>query len=455
MALRAPAAIGAALLSLAAAVSAHAASYYVATTGSDGYTCVQAQNQSTPKATVPGGVACLTAAGDRLTIKAGTYFMSGGTFINIPVDGTPNAYTTIQGDPSGPRPLLLGPGRGTGTTVDTAGGVRLATCYVTATRACAYIELSHLEASNIYEGIVPVCLNADGVKGPCAHHWRILNNKIHHTAGVAVFGPDYSLFRGNEFSHIGIYKPGYLPGMNTIYGTGSYSIVEKNVFHDSTHGVGIWSSVDPNHHAGVIVRDNVLYNMGRFDLNPWGAGANSASGIHINNCRSGEPGHLVYNNIIYDSGFTGVTGAGGTTPAGRFAGITEGYCYTGISSIFNNTVYNTIDPGSAAIGVGHSTILVRNNIAYQAGRGIVGGTQSNNLIANPLFVNAAARDFRLQAGSPAINAGANLYSQGVTTDFSGAWRPQSGNFEIGAFEFGSGTPVANAAPAKVRGLRWR
>jgi hypothetical protein len=37
------------------------------------------------------------------------------------------------------------------------------------------------------------------------------------------------------------------------------------------------------------------------------------------------------------------------------------------------------------------------------GGGSSGYTQINNVVADPLFVNRGSRDYRLQAGSPAIN----------------------------------------------------
>src|SRR5439155_21903705 len=49
--------------------------YYVAQTGSNSNACAQAQNSTTPKATIigaSGGISCL-AAGDALDIRSGTY----------------------------------------------------------------------------------------------------------------------------------------------------------------------------------------------------------------------------------------------------------------------------------------------------------------------------------------------------------------------------------------------
>jgi hypothetical protein len=61
-------------------------------------------------------------------------------------------------------------------------------------------------------------------------------------------------------------------------------------------------------------------------------------------------------------------------------------------------------------------------------------TLTNNMVGtNVLFANYAGLDFRLQSGSPAINAGQTLAL--VTIDFDGRLRPRGAAYDIGAFEF--------------------
>ena len=52
----------------------------------------------------------------------------------------------------------------------------------------------------------------------------------------------------------------------------------------------------------------------------------------------------------------------------------------------------------------------------------------------PVFVDAAAGDLHLAAGSPAINSGADLSSL-VSTDIEGNTRPSFRGFEMGAYEY--------------------
>ena len=53
-------------------------------------------------------------------------------------------------------------------------------------------------------------------------------------------------------------------------------------------------------------------------------------------------------------------------------------------------------------------------------------------------MNAAAFNFQLQAGSPCVDVGKNVSSL-VSRDLLGAPRPQGLAFDIGAFEWISGT----------------
>jgi hypothetical protein len=58
---------------------------------------------------------------------------------------------------------------------------------------------------------------------------------------------------------------------------------------------------------------------------------------------------------------------------------------------------------------------------------------SHNLTTDPAFVNAGAQDFRLQATSPAIDAGTRVNE--VTVDYTGVPRPQGAGHDIGAYEY--------------------
>lgn len=111
----------------------------------------------------------------------------------------------------------------------------------------------------------------------------------------------------------------------------------------------------------------------------------------------------------------------------------------------NNTCYSNDETGTGDPeiliedfdGNTLTNIFLRNNVVFGGSGGIVNQhgsavTMSNNLTANPLFVDAPARNLRLQAGSPAINAGTS--TDAPAADYDGVARPQGAGVDIGAFE---------------------
>lgn len=89
----------------------------------------------------------------------------------------------------------------------------------------------------------------------------------------------------------------------------------------------------------------------------------------------------------------------------------------------------------------------RNNIFWSAGdNGPI--PNSNNIIgngsANTPFVSYSAKDYRLKAGSSAINAGVNLGSP-YNIDFEGKTRGSDGSWDIGAYEY-NGIVSTNPVP---------
>jgi parallel beta-helix repeat protein len=123
------------------------------------------------------------------------------------------------------------------------------------------------------------------------------------------------------------------------------------------------------------------------------------------------------------------------------------------SRIENNIFYeNALYYGEGSIdffdsGTGHA---VKNNLFYSSlGRRPItenkpGLYSSTNVWSqlNPLFVNASAFDFRLSStASPAFDKGILLSSE-VRGDRDNNPRPQYTTHDLGAYEFGSGTPTS-------------
>ena len=141
----------------------------------------------------------------------------------------------------------------------------------------------------------------------------------------------------------------------------------------------------------------------------------------------------VYNNVVYN-GVAPATYAirmkdwSKTYPSGQFPP----------SAVYNNTFYNL-----AACSVGTlnpSLLIVKNNIGID-----LAGNLPSSQTTTSLFVNAGAGDFRLVAGSSAIDAASTMpYS---STDFDG--RSATGSCrDSGAYEF-----FTAGAPSAPQGLR--
>ena len=406
------------LIMLACSSLVQAATYYVATTGSDGATCASAQSPNTPRQTIAGGLACL-AGGDTLIFAAGTY---SGQFYNPPA-GSASAYTIIKAA-NGTRPKIVQSGQNDrGLYCDNGS-------------KCSYVEIRGFEFSRPYDGVK--LYGTDAIGYP--HHINFINNIVHDTvstgwlsasSATGYVGGDH-LIQNNEFYNIGIGSPGYLPGMNTIYNPGNRTIIDGNTFHNCTHGIGIWTTGITI--QNVIVRRNRFYDMGRFNIDTWMQGANSSMVIHIS---VPGGGHQISNNLIYRSG-----------SQSTFVGISVGVEANSATSVYvyNNTIYNLLNPNSRAVLTNFSSTQIKNNIAYLAGIGFSGGTQSSNLTNNPSFMGADSGNFGLQTGSVAIDRGEAI--AGVTHDYSGTARPQGAAYDVGAFEGSS----SNSAPTAPRGL---
>jgi predicted outer membrane repeat protein len=71
-------------------------------------------------------------------------------------------------------------------------------------------------------------------------------------------------------------------------------------------------------------------------------------------------------------------------------------------------------------------------VTYSCVDGGLAGT--GNISADPLFVDAAAGNYRLQAGSPCIDTGTTATD--LETDILGVSRPQGKDYDMGAYEYG-------------------
>lgn len=386
---------------LTTAVS-EAATYYVAKTGSNSNTCAQAQSQSTPKLTVTAGAACLVA-GDTLYIKAGTYSETYQSIV-LPTAASWAAATTIS---------IYGSDV---VTFSNSGNP-----FLTFSTAARYVIFNGF----IFDGAAQ--LNRTGIATGSTSFLRFQNFELKnwHSTGTNRAQGIQGSGVGHEFLNCSVHDNGSATSglEHGFYLSGSSNLIDHcTVYNNAGYGVQIYNSghTDVNNNT---VRNSTFYNNGA-------TATMNTSGIHL----SSGSGNRAYNNVVYGN-FYGITiGSGATTTA---------------SLVYNNTVYGN----SWGIGVESTSVnaVLKNNIVYQntgstIGNNGTGTVQSNNLTTDPKFVNASIKNFRLQTGSAAINAGTNLLSEGVTTDLAGSARPQGCCFTIGAYEYGSPVLPAPSNP---------
>ncbi len=358
--------------------------YYVATNGSD-------SNQGTktaPFKTIARGSKEIES-GDTLYIRAGTYNELGPVLRN----GTANAYTRYAAYPGEERKVIIKPPTNSAASIN----------IIYFPDDAEYIEVRGL----VIDGGNLTTMGY-GIKG--IKKGRVINNLVRNFH-MGLGGGRESQIIGNEVYNMSDY------GIYT--GSGDNGLVQGNIFRDCG-GFAI-------HHykADGTVNDwtfsnNIIYRSGRaYDHSETGDRIRTAPAVLISSGRNNK----FYNNIVYDS----------------HGGISVGFGAVD-SLIANNTVYGNDTNGINVSGnySGSQSTQVFNNISY--GNGAENMLNSgnatlmqNNLTVDPKFVDAKARNFRLQEGSPAINTGITVTF--VPTDFLGISRPRGGVYDIGAYEY--------------------
>ncbi|MGH9775414.1 MAG: choice-of-anchor Q domain-containing protein [Candidatus Acidiferrales bacterium] len=211
--------------------------------------------------------------------------------------------------------------------------------------------------------------------------------------------------------------------------------VHDNVINgDHCDGIN-FATIDPSK-GTVEAYNNVIANVGLGPDPPDGA-ANYVCIYFpgtVNTGSAGSGAALVYNNTFYNCGpHAGPFNGNGAV--GRFDGSNPNVTVTMTDNIIEQL------PGEPYLEPSSTGITGDHNLFFGAGAPPAGFTNSVNLDA--LLTNALAGDFSLQSLSPAIDAGVNT---SAATDIIGIIRPQGKAYDMGAYEFFTGSSVPKPNP---------
>src|SRR6266568_3585481 len=373
--------------------AATAATYYVALTGNDANPGTQTQ----PFGTIAKGISVLHA-GDTLYVRGGNYNESIATNnYNIPAGTSWSNPVTIAGYPGETVTLPSIGGNFNASeqyiifmdfvvTGAQGGGIGIVHDAGSTTPGDSYVRFQNIDVHD---------WTSSGNAPPgfyiFANHVEVLGGKVHNSPVGAACSPDTQA------------------DCHGFYIIGAYNLIDGvEIYNNSGYGIHLYNGYNPTFNHDNIIRNNRVHNN-------YIAPSCCGGGILI----SRGANNMAYNNIVYNNRSVN--------------GIAVGYQAVN-NQVYNNTVYGNGGYGISVDSVnthgGTTGTIVRNNIVYGNVGGIndlgVSTTQDHNFTSNPNFVDVAAANFHLQAGSPAIDAGITLSA--VTTDIAGTSRPQGAGY---------------------------
>jgi len=336
---------------------------------------------------------------------------------------------------------------------------------------------------------------------------QVLNNQVHdnpNNSGSEIAAgdsntPSYVLIQGNHIystlsrgddytmlsldcAYCTVNNNEFGPGVDVddIRTWGHDNVVSNNYFHDSTLSSGSVSHMDIVQTFAVNCPTCESYNF-TFKNN---IVKNGAQIFNLSN--SSAPGmhdFYFYNNLYINTGLQGNVGIPNTRIVNNtFIDVdsnnrfTFNMLYGGDfddtgTVVKNNIIIQTWDslpygendnathnhnfntPDSRVTG-DYNFIARRSGSSYLP---ISNWSEPNGINgADPKFVSysgnnqSASNDFHLQAGSPAIDKGADLSALGFSYDKDGTSRPQGTAWDIGAYEYISGGTTSPSAPRNLR-----
>jgi hypothetical protein len=366
-------------------------------------------------------------AGDTVLINAGVY--DGGTVVNT--SGTAGEPITFRANGSGV--IIEGSGGDQdaffiteadyivveGLTIQHAdrAGLRISLSDHVTIRSCTFADNGRW---GVFTDFSDYTLVEDSESfGAVEEHGIYISNSS-----------DYPMIRGNILHHNhanGLHMNGDISQGGD--GVISFGLIEGNIIYEN--GVGGGSGINMDGVTDTLVRNNLLYDNHASGISVYqiDGGSGSQNNRLLNNTiimpadgrwainipETSDTGNQVLNNILFSD------------HSWRGSILIAEPHLAGFESDYNIVVDRFSSDG------GNSTIDLA---AWQAL-----GYDTHSFFATPdqLFVDPLVGDYRLKAGSPAIDAG--LFLADVPVDLTGGPRPAGLAFDIGAYEYGAALPV--------------
>jgi len=228
--------------------------------------------------------------------------------------------------------------------------------------------------------------------------------------------------------------------LNTV--TGNFS---NNTAGGACRGGGLWAaSLDT---SSMQLRGNTYSGNGQFACNNGATGdaaeidATNTAIVQVydetwtNNSVPNDPG--VYEVFMQADVSSQILAQNGLITHGTWGGLFANSIASGTINISNYTIADNPVLGYNGFGGGTqlwNSVLWNDGTAYALN---TGATFAYCLYAaDPVFIDAANGNYRLSAGSPAINTGSNSPTGGLRTfDLDGSPRPFGSIADIGAYEW--------------------
>jgi hypothetical protein len=248
----------------------------------------------------------------------------------------------------------------------------------------ASVNTFEVAYNTVFDRLVDVNVGGEGIdtKNACK------NGIVHHNIV-------YDLFR------VGLYIDSYKSALNNVE---FYS----NTVYNCSSGLNV-ACEEGGTNTDVKVYNNLIYNCPRVGIRLAGYLSDGAM-FNI----------FVYNNTVYNCGF----GGGSWENCGL---LVEANNILNKNFVVRNNIFsgNKIQMKSK----NQAWLTLNNNLIF--GANDASGTGTNTIIGDPLFVDATAKDFKLKAGSPAINKAVGTPMP--LFDFTNF--PRGSSPDLGAFEF--------------------